>query len=293
MATRKDADWLDNLLKWGVDVIHRKIYFGKPTDKEPDDEETSYNAFDQDSVKVAIMGIHIMEEMSSKPITIYMTSYGGNAEAMMALHDTIEQTRCKFVFYGMGHVGSAATWIMCCCDERYLSKLTRVLIHEGNNDPGCRTLADQKIYQNEEQIIQSKLNQVFADNSYPDKKFYDRLTSTGKDIFISAEEALKLGLIDEIVEYRKRGNYRRGPRKRTFENLPKPSEIKQLYKKLCNRISIPAGGEIKIEIKREEFEPLQKEFDNTTKVLKQISEGIDNKNNQEGAVDVESNNTDS
>jgi len=289
MSTRKDADWLDNLMKWGVDVIHRKIYFGKPTDKEPDDEEVSYNAFDQDSVKVAIMGIHLMEEMSSKPITIYMNSYGGCAESMMALHDTIQETRCKFVFYGKGHVGSSATWIMCCCDERYLSKLTRVLLHEGANDPGCRTLADQKIYQEEEQRIQSKLNQVYADNSYPDKKFYDRLTSTGKDIFISAEEALELGLIDEIVEYRKRGNYRKGPRKRTFDNLPKPSELKKLYKALCDRISIPAGGEITVEIKKEEYEPLQKEFDNTEEVLSQIAgeESNEKKENQEGDTNVE------
>jgi ATP-dependent protease ClpP protease subunit len=268
MAKRTtDASVLENWIKYGVDLAHRRVDFGYIDGYTEDGHP---NEFWEATINVAVRSIRKMLDISNAPIEIHMSSWGGSPHDMLALYDLIHEAPCKFIFYGRGKIMSAATWIMCSCDERYVSKNTRIMIHDGwDGDSGKAT--DFEIYGDEGKEFQNRLNELYAENSYMDKKFWE--TFVRRDLYLWPEEAMKLGLIDGIVPYKKRGNFRKGPRSTTFNNPPSKSVLTRLSKKLANRIKLPGNLDININITKEEFEDIES-YDNSDLELKNLNEEL-------------------
>lgn len=230
----KDQDAFENYLAYGVHIPNRKIYFGTVSvaEGEPGDQSD----FGHASVALAVRAIDLMVEMSSEPIEIHMTSYGGDPYHMLALKDKILESPVKFKFYGRGRIASAATWIMAVCDERYLAEDTVVMIHNGStyysNYDGKVPVTDASILAEHDEILQDRLNAIFAENSRMPKEFYDMIVK--RDCYMTAKETVMLGLADEIIPHRHRGSLR----KKRIEHLntkPKPHHLQMLVNRLVKR----------------------------------------------------------
>ena len=108
---------LESYLVYGIDELNRKIYFGTSLAYGYDEEDIG--GFTQCSVEYCIRALERMAKSNTKiPIEIHMNSYGGDAYSMLALYDVIQSSPVQIKFYGKGAIMSAATWIMCGCDER-------------------------------------------------------------------------------------------------------------------------------------------------------------------------------
>lgn len=221
------------ILDHGVDLKNRKIYFGNVI--ESYDSEGS--DFTWRSVERVIRAIHVMEQDApKKPIEIHMSSPGGDAYEMLRLVDIIEHSPCQFKFYGSGKIMSAATWIMAICDERYLYRNARIMLHDspaGGWTNGPAKLTDRRIDQREEDDLQDRLNKLYAENSRMPEKFYAAIVK--RDCYISAEETVMLGLADKILEPKKRGNLRR-MRIALLNKEVNKSELTSVVNKLYKRI---------------------------------------------------------
>jgi len=195
---------LENYLVYGIDELNRKIYFGThllSSDSEDVGDVT------QNSVEFAIRAIERMSQDRPKtPIEIHMNSYGGDIYPMLALYDVIQNSSCQIKFYGKGAIMSAATIIMCGCDERYLYPNSRVMIHAVSTEMSG-TMLDTKINIEESGYQQEKMEQIFEDNSRMPKNFWHEACK--RDLFLSAEECVQLGLADRIVHPKKRGTLRK------------------------------------------------------------------------------------
>lgn len=229
-----DKNTIDTILENGIDVKNRRIYFGALL--ESHDEGGS--DFTWRSVEWAMRAIHMFEtDAPHKPIEIHMSSPGGSAYEMLRLVDIIEFSPCQFKFYGSGMIMSAAGWIMAICDERYLHKNTRVLLHDappyGSIEVPIK-LTDRRIDQNEEESLQTKLNKVFAENSRMPEEFYAIIVK--RDCYMSAEETVALGLADKVLESKKRGNLRR-MRIALLNKEADKAEMSKLVKTLYDRVS--------------------------------------------------------
>jgi len=220
-----------------------------------------------------------MLDFSNAPIEIHMRSWGGSPHDMLALYDMIQESSCKFIFYGRGKLMSAATWIMCGCDERYVSKHTRIMLHDGNDEfMGKQT--DFQIYADEGARYQTMLNEIYAENSFYPKKFWDNFVR--RDLYITPEEAVKMGLIENIIPYKKRGNFRR-TRARTFANVPTKTAVKRLINKLGRRIKLPDNIVVDVRIPKDQFEKIDN-YNNTEKeenLLKEAANEIEHKKDSE------------
>lgn len=199
------SDIIDLWLDQGIDLRNRRISFGVVLEGESEGSEFTWR-----SVETAVRAILLLEkEAPAKPIELHMSSPGGDAHEMQRLIDVIEASPCQFKFYGSGVIASAAVWVMACCDERYLYRSTRILVHDSSGDyvesPG--KLIDARIQVEEDAKLQAHLNQVFADNSRMPLEFWDEIVK--RDLWLTADEAVLLGLADKIVEPKKRGNLRR------------------------------------------------------------------------------------
>lgn len=228
MAAKTD---LSNYLSYGVDEKHRRIFFGSCLDHADEDS----GSFHQTSVSYAIRAIHRMASDKPKtPIEIHMNSYGGDPYAMLELYDVLQTCTCQIIFYGGGAIMSAATWIMAGSDVRYLYPNATVMVHAGNEwMEGNHT--DLQITSEENKRLQILLEDIYAKNSRMPKSFWSEVCK--RDLYLSAEETVLLGLADKVVAPVKRGNLRKS-RQHHLSQKVNHNKMKKLMKKLTERIHL-------------------------------------------------------
>jgi ATP-dependent protease ClpP protease subunit len=223
------TDLTDGLI-YGIDLKSRRIYFGVGLDWA----EESNTDFTVASVEMAIRSIHKMvQDAPGKPIEIHMNSYGGDPYAMLRLHDEILACPCQVKFYGGGAIMSAATWIMAVCDERYLYPNATVMVHDGAEEFGGKH-TDVQISAAEMKRLQNVLYEIYEKNSRMPKEFWEDVCQ--RDLYITAQEAIMLGLADKIVEPKKRGNLRK-MRQACLKKMPASSDMRKLVNQLYGRIN--------------------------------------------------------
>lgn len=222
----KDRSELDVYLASGVDLTKRRLYFGNIEDPE-DGQEFSWG-----TVEKMIRAMHKMYDISSAPIEIHMSSFGGEVNAMLRLVDEIEASPVQIKFFGGGQIMSAATWVMAVCDHRVLHKSAKVMIHDGSLS-GSGNHTDYHIEADDDRNTQDKLHDLFAANSRMPKEFWQSVCQ--RDLYISADEAVKLGIADEIIQPRKRGNVRKA-RAKALSKHPSTKEMSSLATHIFKRI---------------------------------------------------------
>jgi ATP-dependent Clp endopeptidase proteolytic subunit ClpP len=227
---------LTDNLAYGVDLKNRRIYFGVNLDTAEVGESTDFTI---SSVEYAIRALHRMaSDAPGKPIEIHMCSYGGDPYAMSRLYDEIHACPCQVKFFGGGAIMSAATWIMAGCDERYLHVNTTVMVHDGSDGfEGKHT--DHQIQAAEMKRLQDKLYDIYAENSRMPKEFWQDVCQ--RDLYLTASEAVSLGLADKIIEPKKRGNLRKvrqAALKRELDNKDMKKILHDVYARI-NKVKVP------------------------------------------------------
>lgn len=241
---------LTDNLAYGVDLKNRRIYFGVNLDTGDVNESTD---FTMSSVEYAVRALHRMaSDAPNKPIEIHMCSYGGDPYAMLRLYDEIHACPCQIKFYGSGAIMSSATWIMAGADERYLHPNCTVMVHDGSDGfDGKHT--DHQIQAAEMKRLQDKLYEIYAENSRMPVEFWADVCQ--RDLYMSASEAVSLGLADKIIEPKKRGNLRKA-RYAALKKEPEAKEMNKLLKDLYARINKVKVPKIELnEVKKEASDP--------------------------------------
>lgn len=246
MAIEK-TELTDNLA-YGVDIKNRRIYFGVNLDGAESEDSTDFNL---SSVEYAIRALHRMAtDAPGKPIEIHMNSYGGDPYAMLRLHDEILACPCQIKFFGGGAIMSSATWIMAVCDERYLHPNTTVMLHDGSvSFSGKHT--DIQINAKEDKRLQDLLYEIYTTNSRMPLEFWQDVCQ--RDLYLTADETIKFGLADKIIEPKKRGNLRK-MRQAGLKKAPDSKEMRSLVHAVyarINKVKVP-----KIELNEPKKEPV-------------------------------------
>lgn len=222
---------LDNLMSLGIDSCNRRLYCGDCT--VPSDEDSG--EISTRSIERIVRALHqLVNEDPQKPIELYMSSGGGDPYAMLRLYDEILACPCPVRFIGGGIIQSSATWIMCACDERLLFPNTTIMVHDGTESvKGNHT--DTKIAMAEAVRLQDMLCEVYAANSKMPKSFWQEICQ--RDLFISAEEAIKLGLADGLINPKNRTQFRQ-MRQANLDKMLSVVDQEALINQLFARINL-------------------------------------------------------
>lgn len=240
-----DKNELTDSLIYGIDLKARRIYFGVPMDWSEDQT----GGFSQASVELAIRSLHKMaSDAPGKPIEIHMDSYGGDPYSMLRLYDEILACPCQVKFFGGGSIMSAATWIMVVCDERYLQPNATVMVHDGSEEYNGKH-TDMQITAAEMRRLQDVLYDIYTTNTRMPKEFWQDVCQ--RDLYLSASEAVSLGMADKVIEPKKRGNLRK-LRQAALKKTPDVADMKKLLSKLYARIN-------KVKVPKIEFNEVTKE----------------------------------
>ncbi|CAM2057292.1 ATP-dependent Clp protease proteolytic subunit [Desulfovibrionales bacterium] len=146
--------------------------------------------------------LFLESENPEKDINIYINSPGGSVTAGMAIYDTMQYITAPVATLCLGQAASMAALLLAAgeCGLRYALPNSRILIHQPLGGVSGQA-TDIDIQAKEILRLKERLNQILA--SHTGKELRKVARDTERDYFMSAEEAHKYGLIDEILESRK------------------------------------------------------------------------------------------
>lgn len=132
-----------------------------------------------------------------KPIKIFISSPGGDLDATLSFIGLIGLSKTPIWTINMGWAYSAAGLILMAGHKRFIMPNCSVLIHSGSGMLGGsfeQTTEQMKNYK----ALVDKMRDFILSKTKIDVKLFKKNQS--KDWYINAEEALSLGIVDEIVE---------------------------------------------------------------------------------------------
>jgi ATP-dependent Clp protease protease subunit len=138
---------------------------------------------------------------SSKDIKIYIDSPGGSVYSGLGLLDTIEYVKPDIVTINTGLAASMAAVILCSGTEgkRKSLKRSRTMIHQPMAGfGGYLQASDIEIDAKEINSLKRELHQIISDRT--GQKYEKVEKDSDRDYWMTAEEALKYGMIDEIIK---------------------------------------------------------------------------------------------
>ena len=145
--------------------------------------------------------LFLESENPTKDISLYINSPGGSVTAGMSIYDTMQFIKPDISTLCIGQAASMGAILLCGGkkDKRFALPNSRVMIHQPlGSFQGQAT--DFDIQAKEILSIRARLNEILARNTGQTIKKIE--ADTERDNFMTSEEAMKYGLIDNILDSR-------------------------------------------------------------------------------------------
>lgn len=154
-----------------------------------------------DEIANAIMAqLLCLQQMDSEqPISIYINSPGGSFTALTAIYDTIQYIKPDVQTICLGQAASAAAVLLASGTKgkRLALPNSRILIHQPATEGGRGQSSDLEIQAKEILRIRELMETMLAnDSGQPVEKISRDIE---RDKFLTAQEALEYGIIDEVL----------------------------------------------------------------------------------------------
>lgn len=142
--------------------------------------------------------LFLESESPEKDIFLYINSPGGSVTAGLAIYDTMNFIKPDISTVCMGQAASMGAFLLSAGakGKRYCLPNARVMIHQPLG--GFQGQAsDFEIHAKEILSIKEKLNRLLAEHT--GQEFDKVVNDTDRDNFLSAQEAVDYGLVDEVM----------------------------------------------------------------------------------------------
>jgi ATP-dependent Clp endopeptidase proteolytic subunit ClpP len=137
------------------------------------------------------------KEKEGTPITLLLNSNGGDVYEALGLIDYVNTLPVKVNVIARGRAMSAAAMILCCgTGVRAASKSTTIMVHEASAEIFGKS-ADIKANADHIDELEEDFYKIMAQRTKHDEDFWRK--ACRKDFYMSAQKALELGLIDQII----------------------------------------------------------------------------------------------
>jgi ATP-dependent Clp protease, protease subunit len=189
---------------YNIDTVSRTIFF-MPWNAAGDiGSNYARDPWEVDdwSASSLIKGLHILEMLNHKPITVKWLSYGGDWDAGMGIFDYIKTMKSKVNLHAYGRIRSMGTILLQACNKRILSENCLFLIHYGyawceSSQKDFEAFAEnlKKDNTTTEDIYLEQIHKKhpkFTREKLQDLMKYDK--------YMTAKEAVDLGLADGLIK---------------------------------------------------------------------------------------------
>ncbi len=145
--------------------------------------------------------LFLESENPDKDIHLYINSPGGSVTAGLAIYDTMQFIRSHVTTMCIGQAASMGALLLAGGEagKRYALPHSRIMIHQPlGGFQGQAT--DIEIHAREILLIREKLNKILAHHTGQDLEQIG--LDTDRDNFMSAEQSVAYGLIDQVLDKR-------------------------------------------------------------------------------------------
>lgn len=154
------------------------------------------------SIIIAQM-LFLEAEDPKKDIMLYINSPGGSVYDGLAIYDTMQHLKCDVATIGMGMQASMGAFLLSSGTKGKRSILPHatVMIHQPSFGSKGK-ITDMEIDLKEGLRLKKLLNEIMAKNT--GQKYETIAKDAERDYWMSADEALKYGLVDTIIKSKKK-----------------------------------------------------------------------------------------
>ena len=156
----------------------------------------------EQSISVAIAQILGYASMSNDPIILILSTYGGAIDEMFGLYDVMKYVKCPIITVGIGKVMSTGVLLLAAGvkGKRMIGRSTSVMIHPISSGMFGKIFdiindADELKYK---QQLMVDLLLKETQGKFKREELIS-IMNVQKDHYIHAEDAVRLGLTDQII----------------------------------------------------------------------------------------------
>jgi ATP-dependent Clp protease, protease subunit len=144
--------------------------------------------------------LFLQSEDPKADVHLYLNSPGGSVSAGMAIYDTMQFINCDVATYCVGQCASMGAVLLTAgtAGKRRALPNSRIMIHQPL--AGMEGTAEEiMIHAKEFGKVKERLNRILLKHTgHPLEKIEK---DTDRDRFMSADEAMEYGLIDQVIEH--------------------------------------------------------------------------------------------
>src|SRR5690625_4258294 len=142
--------------------------------------------------------LFLESENPDKDIALYINSPGGSVYAGMAIYDTMQFVKPHVSTLCTGMAASMGAFLLAAGEKskRYALPNSRIMIHQPSGGAQGQA-SDIEIHAQEILALRQRLNQILAENT--NQSVEKIALDTERDRFMSAEQAVEYGLIDQVL----------------------------------------------------------------------------------------------
>ena len=143
--------------------------------------------------------LFLEQDDPDKDIDIYVNSPGGSTSAGLAIYDCMQLVKCDVSTICMGLAASAASILLAggAKGKRFALPFSRVMIHQPWVQGIGGQATDVDIHAKEILHTRSVMNDIMAKHT---GRSLDQIEKdTERDYYLTAEEAVEYGIIDEVI----------------------------------------------------------------------------------------------
>lgn len=151
------------------------------------------------TANIVVSELLYLDSINHEDICIYINSPGGSITSGMAIYDTMNYIKSDVSTICIGMAASMAAFLLSSGKKgkRYALPNSEVMIHQPLG--GAQGQATEiKIAATRILKLKNKLNKILAKNTGKDLKTIEN--DTERDYFLDSDEALKYGIIDDILK---------------------------------------------------------------------------------------------
>ncbi len=137
-----------------------------------------------------------------KDVLVYINSPGGSVTAGMAIYDTMQYLKCDVSTICVGMAASMGAFLLAAGTKgkRLALPNSEIMIHQPLGGTQGQA-SDIAIHAEQILKLKKKINEILAERTGNPGEKIER--DTDRDFFMSAEEAKKYGIIDDVITSRK------------------------------------------------------------------------------------------
>ena len=145
--------------------------------------------------------LYLEAQDPDKDIQFYINSPGGSVTAGMAIYDTMQYIKCDVSTICIGLAASMGAFLLSAGTKgkRYALPNAEIMIHQ----PSAGTqgqITDMALHLKRLEIVKERMNRILSENT--GKSIETVTADCERDNFMTAQEAMEYGLIDQVIERR-------------------------------------------------------------------------------------------